>query len=88
MYGMTNSVKFFAYGSTAWLLDAGFIQSQCKMSIYYKYSAYGTKVIVLSHFDDFVYWYTSEALGKWFMYALGNILYVNFLGYAHWLCQS
>ena len=54
------------------------------MSIYYKYSPYGTKIVVLSYVDDCVYWYTSEALGKWFVDTLEKILHVNFLGYAHW----
>ena len=39
---------------------------------------------VLSHADDCVYWYTYEALGKWFMYTLGKRSRVNFLVYAHW----
>ena len=38
MYGMTNSGKLFADEFTEWLLKLGFIQSQCQMSIYYKYS--------------------------------------------------
>ena len=84
MYVMTNSVKLFYDGSTAWLLDAGFIKSQCQMSIYYKYAKYGTQIIVLYYVYDCVYCYTSEAIGKWFVDALGNRLYVNFLGYAHW----
>ena len=54
------------------------------MSIYYKYAPDGTKNFVLSYVDVCVYWYTSEALGKWFLDALGKILRVNFLGYAHW----
>ena len=54
------------------------------MSIYYKYAPDGTKIVVLSYVDDFVYWYTSEALGKWFVDTLGNIFHVNLLGYAHW----
>ena len=54
------------------------------MSIYYKYEPYGTKVIVLSHFDDCLYWYTSEGLGKCFVDTLGKIFHVKFLGYAHW----
>ena len=41
MYGMTNSVKLFADELTEWLLEAGFIQSQCQMSIYYKYAPDG-----------------------------------------------
>ena len=46
MYGMTNSVKLFAYELTEWLRDAGFIQLQCHMSIYYKYAPYGSKIVV------------------------------------------
>ena len=42
MYVMTNSGKLFADELTEWLLETGFIQSQCKMSIYYKYEPYGT----------------------------------------------
>ena len=54
------------------------------MSIYYKYATYGTQIFVLSYVDDCVYWYTSEALGKWFVDTLGKIFHVKFLGYAHW----
>ena len=42
------------------------------------------KYVVLSYVDDFVYWYTSEAFGKWFGDALGNRFHVKLLGYAHW----
>ena len=41
MYGTTNSGKLFAYTLTEWLVEAGFIQYQCHMSIYYKYAPYG-----------------------------------------------
>ena len=54
------------------------------MSIYYKYTPDGTKEIVLYYVDYCVYWYTSEAIGKWFVDTLGNIFHVNFLVYAHW----
>ena len=54
------------------------------MSIYYKYVPDGSKIVVLSYVDDCVYWYNSEALGKRFVDTLVKILYVNFLGYAHW----
>ena len=54
------------------------------MSIYYKYAPYGKNIVVLSYVDKFVYWNTSEALGKWFVNTLGKIFHVNFLGYAHW----
>ena len=41
MYGVTNSGRLFAGELTEWLLEAGFIQSQCQMSIYYKYAPDG-----------------------------------------------
>ena len=43
MYGMDNSVKLFADDLTEWLLESGFIQSQCQMSIYYKCAPDGSK---------------------------------------------
>ena len=64
MYGMNNSGKLFADELTEWLLEAGFIQSQCHMSIYYKYTPGGSKMVVLSYVDDCVYWYTNEDTGK------------------------
>ena len=54
------------------------------MSIYYNCVQYGTNVVVLSYVDDYVYWYTSESLRKWFVDMLGNVLHVNFFGYGHW----
>ena len=81
---MTNSGKLFADELTEWLLDTSFIQSQFQVSIYYMYSPDETKFVVLSYIDDCVYWYTSEALVKWFVGALGNRLHVNFLVYTHW----
>ena len=35
MYGMTNSGMLFADELKEWLLESGFIKSQCQMSIYY-----------------------------------------------------
>ena len=64
MYGMTNSGELFDDELTEWLLEAGFIQYPCRMSIYYKYAPYGTNIVVSSYVDDCVYWYPSEALGK------------------------
>ena len=40
---MSNSGKLFAEKLTEWLLEAGFIESQCQMSIYYKYATDGSK---------------------------------------------
>ena len=60
------------------------MQSQCQMSICYKYAPDGSKIVVLSYVDDCVYWYTNEDLGKWFVDTLGKILHVKFLGFAHW----
>ena len=51
MYGMTNSGKLFANELTEWLIEEGFIQSQCQMSIYYKYAHDGSKIVVLSYVD-------------------------------------
>ena len=84
MYGMTNSGKLFADELTEWLIEEGFIQLQCQMSIYYKYASDGSKIVVLSYVDDFVDWYTNEDLGKWFVDTLGNRFHLNFLGFAHW----
>ena len=84
MYGMTNYGKLFADELTEWLLEAGFIQYQCHMSIYYKYAPYGTKIVFLSQVDDCVCFYTYETLGKWFVDALGKRLHVNLLVYSHW----
>ena len=84
MYGMTKSGKLFTDELTEWLLEAGFIQSQCQMSIYYKYAPYGSIFFVWSYVDDCAYWYTNEDPGKWFLDTLGKIFHVSFLVYAHW----
>ena len=84
MYDMNNYGKLFSDELTEWLLEVGFIQYQCHMSIYYKYAPYGSNVFVLSCVDDCVHYYTSEAIGKWYVDTLGNVFYVNFLGYSHW----
>ena len=81
---MTNYGKLFADELTEWLPEAGFIQSQCQMSIYYKHALDGYKIVVLSYGDDCVYWYTKEYIGKWFVDTLRNKLHVNFLGYVYW----
>ena len=54
------------------------------MSIYYKYTPDGYKIVVLSYVDDCVYWYTNEDIGKLFVDTLGKRFHVNFLGFAHW----
>ena len=69
---MTNSGKLFADEFIEWLLESGFIQHQCQKSIYYKYAPDGTNIVVLSYVDGCVYWYTSEAIIKWFVYNLVN----------------
>ena len=84
MYGMTNSGKLFSDELTGWLIKEGFVQSQCQMSIYYKYAHDGSKIVVLSYVDDCVYWYTNEDLGKCFVETLGNRFHVNFLEFADW----
>ena len=84
MYGMTNSGKLFSDELTEWLIEEGFIQSQCQMSIYYKYAPHGSKIVILYYVDDCVYCYTNEDLGKWFSGTLRKRFHVKFLGYAHW----
>ena len=85
LYGMTNSRNLFSYELTNWLIyEAGFHQSKCQMSVYYKYAPDGSKLVVLYYVYDCVYWYTSKELGKWFVDTLGNIFHVNFIVYAHW----
>ena len=59
IYDMNNSGKLFADELTKWLLEAGFIQSQCHMSIYYNYAPYGSQSVVLYYVDDCVYCYTN-----------------------------
>ena len=59
MYGMTNSGKLFADELTEWLIEEGFMKSQCQIYIYYKYAPDGSKIIVLSYVDDCVYWDTN-----------------------------
>ena len=54
MYGMTNSGKLFSDELTEWLIKEGFVQSQCQMSIYYKYAPDVSNIFVLSYVDDFV----------------------------------
>ena len=46
MYGMTNYGNLFAEELTEWLLEAGFIQSQFQISIYYKYAPDKSKIVV------------------------------------------
>ena len=45
MYGITNYGELFSDEWTEWLLEAGFIQSQSQMCIYYKYVPDGTIVL-------------------------------------------
>ena len=60
IYGITNYWKFFAGELTNWLIyEAGFNQSKFQMSVFYNYESDGSKLVVLSHVEDFVYCYTS-----------------------------
>ena len=81
---MTSFGKLFADELIECLIESGFIQSKCQMSIYYNYAPDGTKIVVLSYVDECIYWYTYEDIGKWFVETLGKIFHMNFLGYAHW----
>ena len=71
-YGITNSGKLFSDELTEWLIEAGFIQYQCHMSIYYKYAPDGKNIVLLIYVEDCVYWYKYEAIGKWFVDTLGK----------------
>ena len=53
------------------------------MYIYYKYAPNG-KMLLYLKLMNFLYWYTSEALGKWYVYTIVKIYHVNFLTFAHW----
>ena len=53
------------------------------MSVHYKYTPDETNIIVLSYVDNCVYWYTFEALGKWFLDTLIKRFHVKFLGFSH-----
>ena len=64
--------------------EAGLKYPQGQISIYYKYAIYGSKLVVLYYVDGFLYWYTYEELGKWFVNKIGKILHVKLLEYAHW----
>ena len=79
MYVMSNSGKLFADELTEWLLEAGFIQYQYHMSIYYKYASYGSTFIGLSYCNDCFYWYNYEDLGKLFVDNLEKRSHVKFL---------
>ena len=52
--------------------------------IYYNYAPDGTNIVVLYYVDNYVYWYTSEAVGMFSVDTLGKILYVKFLIYEGW----
>ena len=62
---MNNDVKRFADDITNWLIDIeGLKQPQFQIYIYYKYTTYGSNILVLSYVDDYVFWYTYEEPGK------------------------
>ena len=54
------------------------------MYLYYKYAIGGSKLVLLSYVNEFLYWYTSEELGKCFLGTLLKRFHLNFLGYEHW----
>ena len=58
VYVMNNSGKLFSDELTEWLVEAGFIQYQWHMYIFFKYATDG-KNFVLPYVHDCVYWYTS-----------------------------
>ena len=80
LYSMNISGKLYANDLIELLLEAGFIQSQFQMSIYYKYTPYGSKNIFFSYVDDCVYWYINEDIGKWFVDTLEKKVPCELLG--------
>ena len=46
MYGITNSGNLSDDDLTEELIEAGFIQYQCQMSIYYNYAPDGKKIVI------------------------------------------
>ena len=85
MYGINNSVKLFDDEITNWLIDESRLNLyKYQIYVYYKYASDGFNVVVLSYDDGCANWYIYEELGKWFLYTLGNILYMKILVYAHW----
>ena len=58
---MNNYGNVFAYEITNWTIDeSDFKQPQCQIYIYYNYTPYRSKLVVLSYVDECVYLYTSE----------------------------
>ena len=55
------------------------------MSVYYKYVPDGSKLVLLSCVDDYVYWFTSEEVVKWFVDTLRKIFHVELLSYENWV---
>ena len=51
------------------------------MSVYYKYATDGSKLVVSSYVDDFLYYYTYEEQENWFVDTLGKRYHMNFLVY-------
>ena len=80
---MNDPEKLSTYQFTEWLLEVSFIQYQCQITIYYKYAPDGGGGLV-SYIDECVYWYTPEALVKYYVENIGKRFHVNFLRYAHW----
>ena len=84
-YGINNPVKLFDDELINCVIDVvGLNYLKYQMSIYYKYSLDGSKLVMLSYIGDCVYWYTYEELGDLFVDTLGKIFHVKLLEYAHW----
>ena len=83
---MTSSKKLFPDEPTNCLIyEVGLKYFKYQIPVYYKYISDGYKLVVLYYVYQCAYWYASEELGHCFVDTLGNILHVNFLGYAHWV---
>ena len=80
MYGMTNSGKLFGDEFTEWSLEAGLIQYQCQMSIYYKYAPDGTIFLSYIMLMTVSIGMILKLLENGFGILYEKIFHVNFLG--------
>ena len=61
---MNNYGKLFSGELNNWLIyEAGFKQSYYQISIYYKYTPDGFRIVLLSYVYNCLYWYIYEEIG-------------------------
>ena len=80
MYSMTINGKLVADDLTEWLTqEANIKQSNCQMSLYFKF-VNGGRLVILSYVEDCCWWSLSKSLGKWFVEELVKHNHINILG--------